>query len=452
MQLEPTLALKDLVGRDFTCACGRTHPVALDEVEIGPGAIGALTGIIEKHGMHSVFIVCDPVTAKIAGGSVERAAAASGARTKLHVLGHLGYDESTIGELVFSVPADADLLIAVGTGSINDMCRFTAYKLRIPYYIVATGAPMDGFAASIAVMNINNMKTTVPARSPRAVIGDTDVLKNAPMKMTVAGVGDMLGKYSSLSDWKLTRIITGEYYCPTVAAIMENCLADVMDDVRRIKNREADVNGELLNCLVLSGVVMGMVGNSRPASGCEHHMSHFWETILRQRGTEPAYHGLQVAVGTVMVLKFAGIFRREKPDFDRARAAARAYDKTAWEETMRRVYGPAAQGVIDMENEADKNGTEGRLARIDSMEAHWEEICDTLASLPEADHIINILRELGSPYLPSQIGIDDDLLKQTFLYCKEMRARYTLFQAAWDLDVLDGYSDLAIAWAKGLAT
>lgn len=119
---------------------------------------------------------------------------------------------------------------------------------------------------------------------------------------------------------------------------------------------------------------------------------------------------------------------------------------------MRRVYGPAAQGVIDMENEADKNGTEGRLARIDSMEAHWEEICDTLASLPEADHIINILRELGSPYLPSQIGIDDDLLKQTFLYCKEMRARYTLFQAAWDLDVLDGYSDLAIAWAKGLAT
>ena len=448
MQLEPSFELKDLIGRNFTCSCGKTHSVVLENVEIGPGAVDSLSGIIEKRGCRSVYIVCDPVTLDIEARSVQKAVSLPGVSASLHVLTNLGFDEKTIGELVFSAPVDADLLIAVGTGSINDMCRFVAYKLHIPYFIVATGAPMDGFAASIAVMNINDLKTTVGARSPVAVIGDTNVLKNAPMSMTAAGVGDMLGKYSSLNDWKLASIINNEYYCPTVAAIMGNCLCDVMEDVRRVKARDPDVAGGVLRCLILSGVTMGMVGNSRPASGCEHHMSHFWETILHQRGIAPAYHGVQVAVGTVLTLKLAEFFRGARPDFDRAREAARSYDKAEWESSIRRVYGPAAQGVADMENEADKNGTEGRLARIDSIEAHWDEICRTLSELPAAEDIISVLKELDSPCLPCQIGIDDALLKQTFMFCKEMRARYTLLQAAWDLDVLDEYSDKVIAWVK----
>lgn len=452
MQLEPSLDLKSLVGHDFSCACGKSHPVALEEVEIGPGAIASLSGILLKHDYRNIFIVCDPVTLKIAGKSVENAAALSGAVVKLHVLSNLGFDEKTIGELVFNIPVDTDLLIAVGTGSINDMCRYVAYKLHIPYYIVATGAPMDGFAASIAAININNLKTTVSARSPKAVIGDTDILKNAPMSMTVAGVGDMLGKYSSLNDWKLAQIINGEYYCPSIVAIMERCLSDVIDNVHKIKGRNPDVAGGVLECLVLSGVIMGMVGNSRPASGCEHHMSHFWETILHQRGVTPAYHGVQVAVGTVMMLKLAELVRSEKPDYNKARTAAVSYDKSEWEHTMHLVYGPAAQGIIDMENEADKNGTKGRLVRIDNMEKYWDEIRGTLAALPSTDEVIEILKDIGSPYLPSQIGIDDALLKQTFMYCKEIRARYTLLQVAWDLDVLDGYSDRIIAWAKEQAT
>ena len=131
-------------------------------------------------------------------------------------------------------------------------------------------------------------------------------------------------------------------------------------------------------------------------------------------------------------------------EFAAARAGAAGYDPAAWEAAVCKAYGSAAEGVIALEHEAQKNEPSARLRRIDAMEKHWEEILELLAGLPSSQEIVALLRSLDSPCLPSEIGVDNNLLRQTFLYCKEVRARYTILQMAWDLGLLDTLSDRVI--------
>ena len=325
------------------------------------------------------------------------------------------------------------------------MTRYSSFKLRLPCFTVATGAPMDGFAASIGIMNVNNLKATMPAHCTEVIIGDTDILRTAPYRMTVAGFGDLIGKLTCLNDWELARMINGEHYCASITRLVHECVSDILKEAPKIKERDPETLGSVMRGLVLSGAAISLYGDSRPASGAEHHMSHYWETILEQRGERPAMHGEQVAVGTVLVLMLIEELLKESVDFDAARRAAGEYDYDAWEAEIRAHYGAAAGEVIEMEKRVGKNDPAARLRRIDSMEKNWDAVRTQLESLPSADSLRALLADIGCPCTPAQINVDDMLLKETFLYCKEIRPRYTVFQTVYDLGLMDRLSDRVIA-------
>lgn len=437
--------LNAYLNQRFRCGCGREHYASLRAVRIGDGALNELPALVKIMGFRSLYLISDPITYAIAGERCERIFEEAGIRHKTVQLTHTSFDEATLGELTIQMPADCDLAVAVGTGAINDMTRYFSFKMNRPFCTVATAAPMDGFASSIAAIQVNHLKTTFDAQTPIAVIGDTDILKEAPYPMIAAGLGDLLGKFTCLCDWKLAGRITGEHYCENIVKLVETCVKNVLSDADKAKDRDPETLGKVMEGLVLAGVAMSLYGNSRPASGCEHHMSHYWEMMFEQVGKRPAPHGTQVGVGTVLILKLAERLLKTNVDFDAARAAANAYDPAGWEEKIRRAYGPAADGVIAMEAKAQKNETSARLKRIDTMDAHWPEIKALLKELPPSEKIESILRSLGSPCLPREIDVDDGLLKNTFLYCKEVRARYTILQMVWDLGLLDRLSDEVIA-------
>lgn len=438
-------ALEKYLDTQLQCSCGRTHYVPIKGVEVSAGAINTLPDYVEKYGYKRPFIICDSITYKIAGAKCEALLAERGIASAVVILSHLGFDEATLGEIVINMPADCDLMIAVGTGSITDMIRYTSYKLRLPCFTVATGAPMDGFAASIGIVNVNNLKATMQAHNSQVIIGDTDILKTAPYRMTVAGFGDLIGKLTCLNDWELARIINGEHYCGNIVALVKDCVEKVLAEGPKIKERDPSVLGNVMNGLVLSGAAISLYGDSRPASGAEHHMSHYWETIMEQRGESHAMHGEQVAVGTVLVLMLAEELKKAKPDFDKARAFVSSFDKERWSEEIRRVYGSAAGEVFAIEEKARKNDVDACLRRIDSMEQHWAEILAQLDTLPSSASLRALLDDIGCPASPAQIGIDAATLKDTFLYCKEVRPRYTIFQTVYDLGLMDELSDKVIA-------
>ena len=440
-----TQELSYYLDRHFTCACGREHYASLKKVSIKKGALNDLPLFAKGLGFRKLYLISDPVTYEIAGRDCMAILQKAGIEAKMCVLHHTAFDEATVGELLFQMPLDYDLAVAVGTGAINDMTRFFSHRTGRPFFTVATAAPMDGFASSIGVLNINHLKTTVDAQTPTAIIGDTDILKNAPYRMIAAGLGDLLGKFTCLCDWKLSRVINTEHYCESIVSLVENCVRDVLKDANKTADRDPEILGDIMNGLVLTGVAMSLYGDSRPASGCEHHMSHYWEMMFEQKGERAAPHGTQVGVGTVLILKAVEeLLKRKTIDFDAAREHARAYDSDKWADEILAAYGSAADGIMILEKKAQKNNSQKVLSRIDAMEAHWDEIVKILQELPSSAYVASLLEDLQSPDVPLEIGVDRELLKNTFLYCKEVRARYTFLQMLWDLDLLDEISDSVI--------
>lgn len=443
MYTEPQ-GLNDYLNKSFECDCGRTHSAPLKYVSIGEDALLDLPRYIKELGFKSAYLISDPITYRVAGERCMDILRKAVIKAQIIQLSHLGFDEGTLGELLVNMPDDFDLGIAVGSGTINDITKYFSFKMGRPCFTIATAGSMDGFASSVAAIHANCLKVTLPAKTPTCIIGDTEILKDAPYSMIAAGLGDLVGKATCLCDWRLAHIITGEHSCENIIRLVEDNVNHVLESADAAKERDPQVLGNIMEGLVLAGVAMSLYGNSRPASGCEHHMSHYWETVLPQRGIQPASHGTQVSVGTVLILKAVEELLNTPVDFEKARAAARSYDQAAWEQTMHRVYGPAAPGVISIEHKEKKNECAGRLARIDAIEANWQRIEALLKALPSSESIMKILQGLSSPCLPGEIGVDKQLLKDTFMYCKEIRARYTILQLLWDLDLLDSISDAVI--------
>lgn len=423
------------------CDCGRTHYAPIKAVNISRGAINALPEYMRRFGCSHPYILCDATTYKIAGERCESVLREAGFAPVVRVLCHLGYDEATLGEIVINKPDDCDVMIGVGTGSITDMLRFASFKLNLPCFTVATGAPMDGFSASVGIMNVNNLKATMPAHSTEVIIADTDVLAAAPYRMNVAGFADLIGKLNAIDDWHLGALINGDHYCRSIDKLVMDYVYDIMGKVDAIKNRDANATGDLMNALLLTGASISLYGSTRPISGAEHHFSHYIEVLGDQRGKPYAMHGEQVSVGTVLALTAAAKLALITPDFDAAREAAARYDAAEWEREIRRAYGTAADAIIALEAQSGKNETSGRLKRIDIIQRHWDEVRAMLAGVYPAAKLRPLLRSIGCPCEPRDIGVTRDTLHDALLYCKETRARYTVYQLAWDLGLLDKLAD-----------
>ena len=436
--------LQAYLNQRFVCECGKEHYAPLKAVSIRPGALSDFPAYIREFGFQKPYLICDSVTFEVAGRRCMEILKLQHIQATLRVLSHIGFDEATVGELLIHMPMDCDLCVAVGTGAVNDITRFLSFRMGLPFMTVATAAPMDGFASSVAALNVDHFKTTFEAQPPIAIIGDTDILQHAPERMIAAGLGDLLGKTTCLCDWKIAHLIIQEDYCNNIATLVETCTRHVLKIARHARDRDPVVLGKIMEGLVLAGVAMSLYGNSRPASGCEHHISHYWEMRFEQRGMPAVPHGIQVGIGTVLILKLTEALRRTPVDFNTARNAARAYRQKALEKQIHAAYGPAAAGIIDLENRVQKNATDARLRRIDTMETHWEDILKLLDALPSSLEIITLLRSLNAPCLPQEIGVDRTMLYQTLLYCKEVRPRYTILQMLWDLELLEHLSDLTI--------
>lgn len=449
--MSQTLKLADYLGKTFECSCGRTHSTVLEGVTVGEGAMNTLPDYVEKYHFKNLYLACDEITYGIAGEKVMEILKKAGVKAKAHVFtgGRFIPDEKALGELMIDADKDCDLVVAVGTGSINDMCRFFSYQMGVPYAIVATAAPMDGFASSGAALIVNSMKVTIPAQTPLFIIGDTDVLCGAPPRMVAAGLGDLLGKFTCLNDWRISKVVNNEYYCDTIVNLVNDCINNVLSNADNVASRDPQVIGDIMEGLVLTGVAMSFIGNSRPAAGCEHHMCHFWETLELQEGKIPVLHGTKVAVGTVMILKMTEFLREQRPDFDAARRKAKEYDQAAWEAKIQEIYGASASSVIALEKESKKNETNGRLARIDAIEANWDEIVRLMNEyMPTAERMIEILKSLDASYLPAQIGFDSERLYNALVYAKETRARYSMLSMMADLGVTEELAKKVVDFAE----
>lgn len=445
--------IQDYLNTTFACSCGRTHQADIEAVEVGRGALKLLPGYIKQHGYHKPFLVTDQNTYQVAGAALLHELNSHGIPYAHYSYQdpHLSADERATGRLIIEFDPECDVIIAVGTGTLNDICRIASYKLKLPYYIVATAPSMDGFASNVAAMTVGGVKATYAAQVPRLILADTDVLSRAPMDMIAAGLGDMLGKYTCNNDWLLSHIINGEYYCPVIVEMVNKAIEKVTKNADKIPARDPEVVGDIMEGLILSGIAMSFVGNSRPASGSEHHLSHYWEMKFQQEGREPIFHGTKVGIATVAVCRLHELLSgMGRPDFLAARRFGQMFDQTLWETKVADAFGSAAFEIIENEKKDGKNSKATHVARMRSIEENWDRISDVIGhKLPASEYIITMLNEIQAPSNPLEAGIEAPLVYHALMYGKEIRNRYTILQLIWDLGLLEAFAQEITTYFSG---
>lgn len=290
-------------GMEYSCACGKSHKVDIQAIRVGSGVIQELPGILRDLGASHIFLVADNYTYEAAGRQVEQLLDQAGLAYHKRVFqteAPLVPNEYALGSVLAAMTSQDDMLLAVGSGTLNDVTKYVSARTGIPYVIAATAPSMDGYASTVAPTILDGFKTTLPAVYPAAIVADVDILKDAPMPMLTAGFGDIIGKFTSLADWRLSHQLNGEYYCPEVAGVIEAAVETCAANAKALAQREPQAIQAVTEALILSGLAMGMVGVSRPASGAEHQMAHYWEMDALRRGEEHPLHGNAVGVGTVL--------------------------------------------------------------------------------------------------------------------------------------------------------
>lgn len=437
-------SIEQYLNCSFACDCGQTHKSLFAHYIFEPDAISKLPALLKQSGYAKPFLISDTHTHEIAGTRVEETLRNASVPFTSHVLkspadSDLAADEHALGSIAMANDREADIIISIGTGTINDLGRYFSYITKRPFLLVATAPSMDGLVSGVAPLIFGNMKITFPAQEPLALICDPEIMAAAPLKMLAAGAADILGKYNCLLDWKLSHIINNEYYCNTIADIMRTAVDRTMESTLGLASHDSHAVSVLTEALVLSGIAMDFSGNSRPASGAEHHQSHYWEMQFLFDGIPAVLHGTKVGIGTVLMLELYNLLAEmEKPDFVKIRETISSRPSMeSWEKEMHRCYRDGAAGIIALEKKAGKNAPEGLVERLSVIEEKWDEIQALAKTAPPASEISRVLAEMGAAKIPSDVGIPRQYVHDSIRYGKELRDRYTILQLMWDIGKLD---------------
>jgi glycerol-1-phosphate dehydrogenase [NAD(P)+] len=417
----------ELLGKEINCSCGKTHKVPIKKILISKNALEKVYDILKELGYSDKFhIVADLNTYKIAGKTITDDFDKRQVKYEMTLFTdeELIAGGKEIDRIISEIKDDVSCVIAVGSGTVNDLSRYSAFKKGKPYIVVATAPSMDGYSSPSSPLVFDGFKNSYHAIVPLAIIGDLDILKNAPSRMIEAGIGDMIGKYTSLADWKMSHCLTGEYYCEYIETFLRKMLESCLSDIEGIKKREENAIKNLTDVLVLSGIGMIMAGNSRPASGAEHMIAHFWEMKLMQNGKKQPLHGQKVGVTTVIIADiYCRISKFQKKDISGFLEGAKILTK---EETVRRIknsYGKIADLVI-----AENFNEEASRFEPAAIMANWEDIKKIAGEVPASDKIRSILKQLGAVSEPSELGIDEDLKKESILSSMYIKKRLTVLR------------------------
>ncbi len=403
------------------CECGKYHSCNIDYVYIESGAINHLSEICKNY--NNILIVADENTFAAAGDITLNAIKNKNIhKTVFSGKKILVPNENAINTVTENLD-NAEIIVGIGSGVIQDLCKYVSFFNNIPYVIVATAPSMDGYASNGAAMITDGMKVTYSAGLPKAIIGDIDVLCNAPIDMIKAGYGDIIGKFSALNDWKLSHLINGEYFCDYIYNLTYEQIKATINLADGILKREENSIKTLMEALVVIGILMSFAGSSRPASGSEHHLSHFFEITGIINSEEYFPHGIDVAYSTVITSEI-----REKllsqPFKDKIYRP-----KTAdYQSKMQEIYKSVADGCIELQNKIGNYKTD----RSDIYKEKETEIKKILAEAPSAEKIKELLSLADLDIKEFYNLYNKEKLNDAVLYAKDLKDRYTVLWINYD--------------------
>src|SRR5215207_6782309 len=294
---------------------GRLAPLGMRRIEIGADALGRLPEVVSelarggRGGREAprVVLVTDATPMRRGEGDpkaeAERLLAGRFEVSRVVLgegRGQLHADEEALSEARTAV-SGADCVVAVGSGTVTDVCKAVAAGTGAPpLVVVQTAASVNAFSDDVSVLLKSGTKRTVPSRWPDALLVDLATLADAPPAMNLAGFGDIISMWTAPADWYLASAVgMDDSYHPAPVEMLYRQGRELLDGAAALRRRDPEALDRLARVLTLSGITLGIAGKTAPLSGTEHLVSHLIDMDAEQSGRPAAFHGAQVAVSAL---------------------------------------------------------------------------------------------------------------------------------------------------------
>lgn len=274
------------------------HRIAIPSIlEVGKGNISNIGKLIEKSMFQKVSIYFGEGIEELFGESIlDSLKEVNIEISQVKTISDIKFEE--ISTKAFEISNDVEALIGVGGGKAIDAVKYMSFLKKLPFISIPTSTSNDGFSSAGASLFVNGRRMSLPAKTPYGIIIDIDVIKGAPEKFIFSGIGDLISNITALYDWKFEeehgKVIVDDFATmiskKAVNSFVRTEFNTIKDDL---------FLKELVDSLTLNGISMEISGDSSPASGSEHLISHALDKFLEI----PQLHGIQVGVATYIMAK-----------------------------------------------------------------------------------------------------------------------------------------------------
>jgi len=404
--------------------CGTPLRVPIQVVAIEQSLAGLEADLVTSLGLgRRIAVVSDIATREVLGERVERALAGVVGLTPV-VLPPQPHADATTAASLRHACSQADALVAVGSGTINDLCKYTAAQDGKPYAVFATAPSMNGYTSQNAAITVGGHKKSLPAAGPAGVFMDLAVLSAAPTRMIRAGLGDSLCRSTAQADWLLSHCLLGTPYRRAPFALLAEDEPVLLDDPQALFHGDSEAMRALARTLVLSGLGMAICNGSYPASQGEHLISHFID-MFAPADRAVYFHGEQIAVATLTMAQIQEEVLAAGPPHLRSEPLT--------EGELQRRFGPDIGGSCWREFSA-KRMTPKACSQLERRLAdRWNDIRSSVsAAMVPVERIRAVLRRAGCPTTPEEIGLAPAFYASAVRNARFLRDRYTFLDLAAD--------------------
>lgn len=411
--------------------------VPIRHVVIAPTLAGGEADLVGRLGFgRRIGIVSDVRTRAVLAERIETALSPHHDLRMIVIEGEPHPDQDTVARVMAWVQG-CDALIAVGSGTINDITKYAAFQAEMPFAVFGTAPSMNGYTSVSAAITVGGHKKSLPARTPIGVFLDLGVLARAPERLVRAGFGDSICRATAQVDWLMAHRLRGEPYRTAPYALLAE------DEAGLIANPAALLTGDLVamerlaRTLILSGLGMTICGNSKPASQGEHLLSHYVE-MMAMPDLPHALHGEQIAVTTLAMARLqARMINGPAPVLTATRPNALSLE----------AHFGSSIGASCWADFAGKRLNEAEAFEMTTrMRGLWPDLTSELRDCGRpAAEIEAALLALGAPTHPRDLGWPNGLTRDAMVHAREIRDRYTFLDLGGDAGLLD---EQANAWVR----
>lgn len=375
-----------------------------------------------------IFVVMDPATREALGAAVVQGLGGEGAVTPIVLPNHPHPDMDAVA-LVRGATQGASALVAVGSGSINDIVKYAAHLDQKPYAVFGTAPSMNGYTSIAAAITEGGLKKSLQATLPRAVFLDLDVMARAPVRLIAAGFGDAMARATAQTDWLMSHLVLGTPYRKAPFTLLHDDEEAMIAKAGAIQTGDVAAIELLTRSLVMSGLGMTLCGGSYPASQGEHLIAHYIDML--GDGLPMAYHGEHIAITTLTMARL-----------QERLLAKQALQLSAATETLGEFQARlgADLGASCFAAYAPKRLDEDRLIAINARLANWPDIRRQLAAAGRpSSQIEAALRAVRAPLQPADAGIPDGFYREAVRNARLIRDRFTSLDLAHGCGGIDGF-------------